>query len=522
MKTVFRRALSLLLSAALCFGVLRLAFAAVPEKNETPVIFIAGFVSTPTVDKETGDRVFPPDADTITENFKAYAGDIAKSALTRNWAALDQPLIKVLYGIFDPIRCDENGVPYNSATDTSYVWPTEDEIRAKYDPAVGYTSENNIYYSFDWRLDLYTLAEQFRDFLEYVLRVTGAPRANVIASSMGACVLITYMAQYDYAGLGKCVFLSGAFQGASVAGDAFAGRFGFDAETLVAFLSNATGQDLKGEMLDALIDVLYQQSAVDGVIKIANNINTYAMGRVYTEALSYIFGRIPGFWALIPCDRYDEAKENFISGIVTEEFYKKIDYYHDIQGRVPELIQTGIDRGVNISILSKYCTSGIPAVESQKNLTDMVVDTKYSSIGAVTAEINSPFGADYVQAVDDGVNRLSCDGYVDASACAFPDYTWFLKNIKHTAHPSAEYAFIDALFALEEQPTVNSLAAYPQFLIFTKEESLAPLTPETNYETTREPARGENVFRRFVLVMEDFIKIIRTLFRMLKQAITLK
>ncbi len=517
MKQTATRILSLLLACVLLAAMLP-AFTAA-AKNETPVIFIAGFVSTPTVDKETGDRLFPPDADTIKNAFKDSAGDIAKSVLTRNWASLDQPLIKVLYGIFDPIRCDENGDPYNAATDTSFVWPTPEEILEKYDPARGWTSENNIYYSFDWRRDLTTLAAQFHDFAAYVLDVTGAESLNVIASSMGACVLATYMAQYDYEYLNKAVFLSGAFQGTSVCGDAFDGKFAFDTETLLTFLSSVTGRDMKGEMWDALIDILYQQGIADDLVELVVNINRDAMGPVYSQALSVIFGRIPGFWALIPYDQYDEAKETFVSGLVTDVFYAKIDAYHEIQGRVPELIRTGIDRGINISILSKYCTSGIPAVESQKNLTDMVVDTKYSSVGASCALIDAPFDDSYVQAVDDGYDRLSCDGYVDASTCAFPDYTWFIKNLKHTQHPAGEYAFIDALFACDAQPDVRTLPEYPQFLILTREETVVPLTPETDYAIVTAPEKGDTFFARLRKIMADFRKIIETLFRLLKESL---
>lgn len=519
MKTVIRRSVSLLTVLCICVCALSAAAAAAQPKNGIPVIFIAGFVSTPTVDKETGDRLFPPERDDIVNALKDSAGDIAKSALTRDWASLNAPLTRVIYGLFDPITCDENGVPYNAATDTSYVWPTAEEILAKCDPVRGYTAGDNIYYSFDWRLDLATLASQFNDFAEYVKNVTGARKLDVIASSMGACVLATYMDLYGFGSLNKCVFLSGAFQGASVCGDAFAGRFAFDTETLVTFLSAATGRDLKGELLDALIDVLYQQGVVGDVVEIAADISAKALGPVYANALAAVFGRIPGFWALVPADRYDEAKAKFISGWVTDAFYEKIDYYHGVQGRVPELIQAGVDAGTGISILSKYGVSGIPAVESQKNLTDMVVDTMYSSVGAVTAQINRPFGSDYVQAVDDGENRLSADGYIDASSCAFPQYTWFLKNIKHTVHPAAQMEFIDALFAFEGQPTVRDLAAYPQFLILTSAQTLVPLTEETDESIIVDPARGDTAFARFQIILRDWRTVFEKLFALLRQAI---
>lgn len=522
MQHFAKKTLSVLLAAVLLFCCAATAFAEGTDKNETPVIFIAGFVSTPTLDMETGDRVFPPEGSRVAEVFKQYAWSMVKSVLARDYVALDSPLINAAYQIFNPIRCDENGDPVNASTTTSFVWPTEEEILAKYDPEKGWTAADNIYYSFDWRLDIKTLSEQLRDFIEYVLDVTGAEKVDIIGSSMGACLLSAYMDRYDYEYVNKAVFLSGAFQGASVCGEPFAGRFSFDTETLIAFLSSLTGRDVKGELLDALIDGLYQAGIADGVVAIANNINEYAMQNIYSEALSYIFGRIPGFWALIPYDLYDEAKESFIDGLVTDVFYEKIDYYHEIQGRVPEIVREGIDRGVNISIVSKYGTSGIPAVESQKDLTDMVVDTKYSSIGATTALINEPFPEGTAQLVDDGHDHFSPDRYIDASTCEFPEYTWFIKDLKHTMHPESEYAFIDALFACEEQPTVETLEAYPQFLIFTREDAVEPLTAENDYSIVADPHRGENFFERFKLFMQDFGRIVRLLFRLLWETIRIR
>ena len=519
MTPTVKKLLALLLAALLLFSFAATAFAEDARKNETPVIFIAGFVSTPTLDMETGDRVFPPEGSRVAEVFKQYAWSMVKSVIARDYVALDSPLINAAYQIFNPIRCDENGDPVNASTTTSFVWPTEEEILAKYDEQKGWTAGTNIYYSFDWRLDIKTLSEQLHDFIEYVVGVTGAERVDIIGSSMGACLLSAYLDRYEYEYIDKAIFLSGAFQGASVCGEPFAGKFSFDTETLIAFLSSVTGRDVRGELLNALIDGLYQAGVVDGVVNIANNINEYAMQRVYSEALSYIFGRIPGFWALIPYDLYDEAKESFIDGLVTDAFYEKIDYYHEIQGRVPEIIREGLDRGVQISIVSKYGTSGIPAVPSQKNLTDMVVDTKYSSIGATTALINEPFPEETEQIVDDGHDRISPDRYIDASTCEFPDYTWFIKNLKHTMHPESEYAFFDALFALDEQPTVDTLEQYPQFLIFTMEDEIEPLTAENDYAIVTDPYRGKTFFERFKLLMQDYFRIIRLLFELLKETI---
>ncbi len=512
MKGPIKRILSLLLAAAALLMTSVGALARDGVKNETPVIFIAGFVSTPTIDAATGERVFPPDTEKIKEALGKYGASIAKAVITGNYADLESPLINASHQLLAPIVFDENGDPVNILTTTSYVRPDADEILSKKDPIRGYTSKNNIYYSFDWRLDLKTLSEQLHEFIEYVLDVTGAEKVDIIGSSMGGCLLITYMDRYECEHIRNAVFLSAAFQGASVCGEPFTGKYVTDAATLVTFLSSVTGRDLKGELINALIDALYQAGVVDKTAQIANDIYKYAMTSVSNQALSYIFGRLPGLWSLVPYDLYDTAKESFVPGIVTDEFYAKIDYYHEIQGRVPSIINSARDGGVAVSILSKYATSAIPAIPSQNGLTDMVVDTKYSSLGATCSFVNEPFDENYKQAVSDGQDRISPDRMIDASSCAFPDTTWFIKNIKHTAHPDAEYAFIDALFAYDGQPTVADMPGYPQFLIYTVDGKLVGLTTENDYGLFSTPYKGVTVFERIRLIILDLITVIKLIF----------
>ena len=519
MHSPVKKILSLLLSAAILLCTVSLAFALETKKSDIPVIFIKGFVSSATVDSVRGEQLFPPDGEKILSVVKDSILPVAGSLVTRNYEALRDPMEEILYGIFDPIRCDENGDPVIASTTSSYVWPNEDEVLAKYSDELGFTATDPFYYSFDWRLDLKTLAEELHSFLKYVTETAGSETANVIGSSMGACVLVTYMDMYGCEYLENVAFMSGAFAGASIAGEPMIGNYGFDAEGILTFISGVNGQDLKGEIIDALVDVLYQQGIVKDLTDVLNNISEYVLKYLTGTSLAMIFGRMPGFWSLVPAQYYDEAKENMLPGIVSDEFIEKIDFYHDIQGRVPEILENAIDTGINVSILSKYSMNAIPAVPTQKNLTDMIVDTKYSSLGATCADIDKPFDESYVQAVDNGHDHLSCDGYIDASTCVFPEYTWFLKNERHTIHPESQLRFLDALFASETQPTVWDMPEYPQFLVFNASRELVPLTEETDVSIVRIPEIGENFLERFRKILEDFWKIFKAMFEMMRSKI---
>ena len=509
-----QKILALLLAVILPVSVCLWAVAAAAP-NDVPVIFIAGFASTPTVDLTSGERVFPPSYDDVKPVLEEYAWTMLRSLVKKDYAKWEEPLVDALYRAFDPIRCDENGDPVIPATTTAYTVPTGDELRAKYDPVRGYSAEDCIYYSFDWRLDLKTLAEDLHGFIEYVLEETGAQKVRLIGSSMGGCVLATYMDLFECEYLEKAIFLSAAFQGASVAGEPMTGRITFDSDNLVAFLSSVMGRDVKGELLNAAADALYQLGAVDAIALQANLIQYTVADAVNERALRYIFGRIPGFWALVPYDLYDEAKQTMTYGIVSDEFYEKIDFYHEIQGRIPAILQEAMDGGRQVCIVSKYGLPSIPAMPSQRNMSDMIVDTHYSSLGAVCADTDGvlPDGTGGSEAY------LSADGMIDASACAFPEITWFLKNVTHTAHPDCEWTFLNTLFSCETQPTVETFPAYPRFLVMTTANEIVPLTAETDYSLYAFPTREFGFFAVFKRLMEDYRKIVSALFRLAWESI---
>ena len=65
---------------------------------------------------------------------------------------------------------------------------------------------------------------------------------------------------------------------------------------------------------------------------------------------------------------------------------------------------------------------------------------------------------------------------IDASTCALPDNTWFIKNLYHDEFPASVDRLINK-FIFTENATVNTFAEYPQFLNYDKEtDSLSPVT----------------------------------------------
>ena len=518
---LLRGAVCVLLTLALLFGSAVPAFAEEADgKNETPVIFVAGFVSTDTVDQETGEALFPPTSKTIRKAVKDAVKPVLKSALHGEFRGLDYPLNKAALSLLDGIRCDENGDPISERTGTAYRRPTPEQVRATYHEDVGYTAADSIYYSYDWRLDMHTLADQLHDFIEYVLECTGAEKVDIIAYSMGTCVTTSYLYTYGREYLDSVVMYLGALNGSGACGDPFNNHLGMDSESLMAAVNALMRVDVKKEMIAALADILYQEGVLDATVCIAEKVLDRVFDELYKQSMPYVFGRIPGFWAMIPAENYDYVRETFSAGVVTDVFYEKVDYYHEAQAALPETIERLSEEGMKLSIVAKYGYPLAPIVESREAESDFVVELKYTSLDATSGNYNETLPEDYVQQAHTDKNYISPDRKIDASTCAFPERTWFIKNSSHlgtlTGDTSCENGLLQYLVASDVQPTVWDNPDYPQYLSYFDDGTLAPLTAENDWSSLGDYAKKDSIIERFKKIFEDIRRLFELLFSLMK------
>ena len=88
---------------------------------------------------------------------------------------------------------------------------------------------------------------------------------------------------------------------------------------------------------------------------------------------------------------------------------------------------------------------------------------KYASLGATCADYGTTLPKDYKQAKYPEKNYISPDRMIDASTCALPENTWFVRDWLHCNGNAG----IDRLFALVmtgEAVDIRAFAEYPQFL----------------------------------------------------------
>ncbi len=492
------------------------SFFAFAQADTTPVIFVDGIGSSNTVNTETGETVFPPSADSIVAGVKDAVLPLVGSMVDGNYEEVSEPLCNALVTIFDGMACDENGNPVYP-TESEYVFPSAEEILggeiAENNKNLGFDADEVVYFSYDWRMDMQTVASQLDELIQLVKNTTGADKVNLVGFSMGSCVVTTYLHDFGYEDVKDVVILSGAFNGVSTCGEPFSGQIAFDSAGMVTFLKTMLGNGFGDNLLKTLIDVLNQSGLLDKVLDFTEELNYAILDDVYEKGLKTTFARMPGIWSVVPYNMYDSAKELLIGDNVTAEFEAKIDYYHnEVQANNKEILDGVTENGGHLAIISKYGSTIPPVCVSQLNIGDMVIDTVYTSYGATCADADKTLGETYIQAVDCGHNHISPDNMIDASTAEYPEYTWFIKDLMHADHTAAQWELIRFIFASENQPTVNDSEAYPQFLISLEDESIVPLTKDNDTEKYGQSTEKISFIDMIKRIIMNFINAIKEFF----------
>lgn len=528
MKKIAKKSVAVILAVLLSFSLTLVAFA---EKEVTPVIVISGMNSFPLTSGETGETVWPIQTESIISAVRESIIPAAAMLMTGDREKYGAEIINNVYTkIFEKVACDDNGESVYDV-DISFFSESLDKYPEEFSESATVSEggiarslirkigrENVYYFNYDWRLSPMKHADELHKLVEKVKKDKGVSKVTFIPCSMGGTVTNAYLYKYGNDSVGKIIYTMSAIQGISSVGEMFSRNIDFQVDTLMNFLFSTQKDNIKMQVLMALINTFVE--ATPCITKLADKLIdetlTQTNDRIYNELMIKSMGKFAGWWAMVPDEYYDSAKETFFGGNIPESFEKLIDSYHyNVQRNAKALMQSAAKNGTDIYVLASYGYVGAPYTNQAMTQTDGTIETHNQSGRALTAPYGETFGRKYVAAgtecSDLSHNHVSVDGIIDASTCFFPENTWFIKYNKHVGVPvDTDCEKLMLYLALsEDYVTVHDNEKFPQFTEFNRlTGELTSLTGDKIRTDIKD--LDSNIFVRAFIIADTFFKTVKS------------
>lgn len=488
------------------------------DVNYVPTILVGGRNRDMPIYTPEGEKVFPIGSNLKTEDITnavmhclPYLG---VGMISRNYDAWVDEFYKAMAPYYENILCDGNGD----------IAPTSLETKFDYsNPVKGNYNECEYRFDYDWRLDPCQTAEYLDTFIDNVLAKTGAKKVSIVSRCYGCNVLSAYLYEHGIEKIQNVVYYVSASQGSSLrSSEIFAGKFDINTTALEYALQTGKIED----MYESVIDDPAMRELILSTLSLLNTLNslnvpmstlTDFIKKVYpmlaTKLIPATYGSFASIWATVSTEDYEQAKKLVFAG--QEEEYagliEKIDHYHyDIQLNEVEMLQKYKDQGMGLGVVVGYnVPSYLPFVESAMANNDAAVLVKHASFGATAADYGEELTAKDLEGVDE--KYISSDHIINASTCAFPDNTWFIKNYIHSTFPTS----IDKLnlaIAQNNGMTVDTDTNYPQFLNYDVEtQQISALEDQPTGTTLVGPTVG--FLQKIFNFIKSFFEMIKNLFK---------
>lgn len=532
MKQKLRRLLALSLALLLLWPAAAVGLAA--DDSVTPVVVVSGMNSFPLYDGETKQQVWGPGTKDILGVVGRALLPTAKAIVRRDLNVLaDECFDDVYRSLFEIISCDETGAPLHPIDTVQFpqsadhyeelllhAEETEDEVAIVKTLSAAVGPQHVYFFNYDWRLSPREHVEDLRAFLENVKREQHADKVTLVPCSMGGTVVNSYLARYGSDGIEKIVYCLVASKGIDLVGELFARNIKIDLNVLLERLFNFENGNIP---LQALLGALKGSFELNPLLTKALNrllqtVLDKTSERAYRDILLRSFASMPGLWAFVPDDYYEADKALMFPDGGNPVFLEKIDAYHAVQVQSEALMRRAAESGTAIYVTTAYGFVGFPVTDKAYVQSDCLIETHNASFGAVVAPYGQTLAADEKPAhpvcTDPAHDHLSADLIADASACAFPEQTWFIKHMKHVGFPvgSGAAALLTWLVTSDKALTVQSDGRYPQFT------DLDPVTGRLLSLTGGEKKaqmfdRESNLFTRFCKFFVDLWHKLQSLFQ---------
>ena len=458
MKTQIKKFFSCLLAAVMVCAVFAPCLAMAAEER-VPVIYVPGFMSSDIYrDVNDPDKgvLWPPATDDIVKVVKDSLPALARYSIDRNADKLCDDVIPRVNALFDEAELDADGNPKGN-TGVIFRYPEADQVRK----GATYT------FVYDWRIDPLAVAEQLKDFIDYICESAGSEKVSVKCHSYGGVLTLSYVTLYGGEKLKNVVFNSTAIYGESFNGGLLSGEIKLNGDAIVKYLRYALTDVKANELLNGIVETLGKAGLMNLLSDSGNRLLEDLSPRAVPECIAPLFAGWLSIWSMVP-DEFSESAMNYVFGDVYQDgshdgLKAKVEAFNEAVRPYKTERLLALNETANVFVIARYGWSSIPATPYYNSQSDGTIDLKYASFGAVCADYGETLSDEYLAGAE--AEYVSPDRSFDASACLFPEQTWFIRNLPHSKHNAGIDAFVDRLANADTQETVETLDGYSRFMV---------------------------------------------------------
>ena len=498
-----KKIISFVLTVLLVFALTVPAFAADTVNQTCPTIYVHGFAGSKicTDKNDPSTKLTFPSSDELLESVKK---DLLPALLTYVATDNGDPFAYELCELVNNVFAGYFNNPDGTAKDNSGTYMAYPSSVSK---------KANLIFSYDWRCDPFTAAEELNNFIDYVIEKSGSKKVALRCHSLGSIIGTTYLSVYGNDKIMGIVFDSPALFGVTYIGELLSGNPEIAGDALLQGLKDLLGENEYNKLISSTLDILALAGIVGDLSSFLDTLIKKTAPILYKETLAPLFAYWPTAWAMCPDKYIDTAMEYIFGTYCTGEEHEalkvKIEKYNEEVRENKNETLLSFDENGRFAVISRYGYSALPVSPSWNILTDTVVDTKHSSLGATTAPIGTSFSKEELDGKD--MSLISPDRTVDASTCLFPEKTWFIKNIKHDRTDITRPLHMQFLFSQEEATIENQNLS--RFIIFDAETEI--LSEDKNeYE---EPVKETETTSLLLKLMRFFTSIFNFIANLFKK-----
>jgi len=300
---------------------------------------------------------------------------------------------------------------------------------------------NRVYtFSYDWRESPLKSADGLHEYIQKVKASTGHSKVHLESISGSGSVLAAYADKYvnpvDDPDALSVVLGQSTAGGLSAVGELFCKNITLNPQALSSFtwVMALETSGFYAEKVLPVLKALYLTGIWDVLAVLFPYLSPKYIDRIYDELILPSYGSWPGIWAWLPNKYYEEAKKVMFEGhpeYYTGGFVGIIDeYYNKIAVRQDEIFAKANEK-IKVAVMVGYGVATLPLGNTNNADGDGLVDADLASLGGTVALFDRELPLSYKQALHTDHNHMSPDRKVDASTCAVPETTWFMKDALH-------------------------------------------------------------------------------------------